>query len=112
MCEQKVLVINHYGYVAKCMHCNRYQLAFGTVLFYFSPFQMKMLLDNANVEKVLYSNVSNPEKKQIHLHAFSENGIFILNNNELERLIGLISEANHNERLNAILELNNIQTDQ
>lgn len=110
MCEQKILAANDHGYIGRCPNCKRYQVAFGSALFAFTRFQMKTFRDNANAERVLNADVEHPEKKQIYLHTFCENGAFVLNRKELDSLIDLLAEASHAEKLRAIYELNNIQT--
>lgn len=110
MCNYKILAHSKSGYIILCNGCCNYQLAFGTTAVTFETEGFKNFCHQ--IICLCKTSTSNgfDKEKQFHINLFSKTSLMVLSYKELERLNILVGEAMYSEKIDSILNENNITT--
>lgn len=103
MCHYKILAHNEDGYVILCHTCKHYQLAYGTTAATFSPADFKLFCRQAERLKSDFSCDGFEHQKRIPMELFCSCVNMVLSYRELEKLHGLLNEAEFNEEVDLLL---------
>lgn len=104
MCQSKILHHSEKGFIVKCLSCNHYQVAFGTVAMRLSENEFDELI------KIVASHVVHDKMcriKNIYIPLPSNSICLLINSSELSDLQEILTDAEAEKYLHGILlELN------
>jgi uncharacterized HAD superfamily protein len=105
-CTYQTLYYSKDGYVVKCVHCNKFQIAFGNVLINLTPEEFQNFR-HQTTEKIKDNKfVDFPDQKNITFYTDSHNIMLVFSFSDLEILYEMLQQAN------LMLEVNNILLNQ
>lgn len=105
-CSYLTLYYSKDGYVIKCVHCNKIQMAFGNVMMNLTLNEFQGLRQET-IDQIRENKFpAFPEQKNITFYTGSSNIMLVFSHKDLEMLYEMLQQAN------LMLEVNNLLLNQ